>query len=337
MAEAFGQVRVLAGVEPSSLPAAALQPEQPLVLRGLVRDWPMVQAARESNSQGVDYVRRFYRDATVNAVRLHPRHRGRVFYNEDLSGFNFEARRMGLDAVLDELQVLGAETEPATLYVGSTTVDTCLPGFRAENDISIEGADPLASIWLGNRTRVAAHYDLPDNIACCAAGRRRFTLFPPGAIGDLYPGPLEFNPAGQVISMVDFHAPDFDRFPRFAAALEQAQTAELEPGDALVIPSLWWHHVEALDDFNVLVNYWWRRSPAYMDPPGNVLEYALLALRDLPPEQRRAWRDIFDYYVFEFEPGRVEHLPPERRGVLGPQDELQARQLRARIRHRLNR
>jgi len=337
MPETARQVRVLEGAAPSSLPPEALAPEQPLLLRGLVREWPMVRAARRSASAAMDYLRRFYRDATVNAVRLHPRHRGRVFYNEDLSGFNFEALRLPLGAVLDELRALGSDPDPATLYVGSTTVDTCLPGFRAENDIALPGQDPLVSIWLGNRSRVAAHFDLPDNIACCAAGRRRFTLFPPGEIGNLYPGPIDFTPAGQTISMVDFRAPDFERYPRFAEALERAQVAELEAGDALVIPSLWWHHVEASGSFNALVNYWWRRSPAYMDPPANVLDYALLALRDLPPAQRKAWHELFRYYVFEFDPVQVDHLPEERRGVLGPLDGDHARRLRARIRHRLNR
>ena len=270
-------------------------------------------------------------------MRLDPSYRGRVFYNDALDGFNFETFRGRLDTVLDELLALAGEAEPETLYVGSTTVDTCLPGFRAENDLAVPGQDPLVSIWLGNRSRVAAHYDLPDNIACCVAGRRRFTLFPPDQVANLYPGPIDFTPAGQTVSMVDFHAPDFDRFPRFAAALEQAQVAELEPGDALVIPSLWWHHVEAGDGFNVLVNYWWRRSPAWMDPPANVLDYALLALRDLPAEQRAAWQELFRYYVFEFDEERVAHLPADRRGVLGPLDEMQARRLRARINQRLNR
>lgn len=337
MPEAGRQITVLEGVRPSSLPAEALEPERPLLLKGLVRDWPAVCAARRSAAEAIDYLQGFCAGLTVNAVRLEPRQRGRVFYNEDLSGFNFEALRLRLDTVLDELRKLAADPDPATLYVGSTTVDTCLPGFRAENDIVVDEQDPLVSVWLGNRSRVAAHFDLPDNIACCVAGHRCFTLFPPGEIANLYPGPIDFTPAGQIISMVDFHAPDFERFPRFAAALEQAQVAEMEPGDALVVPSLWWHHVEAPDSFNVLVNYWWRRSPSYMDPPANVLDYSLLALRDLPAGQRAAWQELFRYYVFEFESDSVEHLPEERRGVLGPMDEAQARRLRARIRNRLNR
>lgn len=337
MPESGRNVSVLEGARAVSLPPEALDPTRPVLLRGLVRDWPMVRAAGESAVAAAAYLRSFYVDATVNAVRVHPRHGGRVFYNEDLSGFNFETLRLRLDAVLDELQRLAMDPEPATLYVGSTTVDTCLPGFRAENDIRLGDVNPLVSIWLGNRSRVAAHFDLPDNIACCVAGRRRFTLFPPGEIDNLYPGPIDFTPAGQTISMVDFHAPDFDRFPRFAQALESAQLADLEPGDALVIPSLWWHHAEAEGPFNALVNYWWRRTPAFMDPPANVLDHALLALRDLPARQRAAWHDIFRYYVFEFDDDTVAHLPADRRGVLGPLDEVQARRLRAQIRNRLNR
>ncbi|MDT1899301.1 cupin-like domain-containing protein, partial [Acinetobacter baumannii] len=81
------------------------------------------------------------------------------------------------------------------IYVGSTTIDGALPGFRAENDVDLGPRDPLASIWIGNRTRIAAHYDLPDNLACVAAGRRRFTLFPPGQQHNLYIGPIDLPPA----------------------------------------------------------------------------------------------------------------------------------------------
>jgi hypothetical protein len=275
--------------------------------------------------------------ATVNAVYGEPGHRGRIFYNDDLSGFNFQAVPARLDKVLDEIRGQSHAESPAGVYMGSTSVDDVLPGFRSENDIELEGFEPLVFIWMGNRSRIAAHHDLPDNIACCAAGRRRFTLFPPGEIANLYPGPIDFTPAGQTISMVDFEEPDFERFPRFRKALEQAQVAELEPGDAVYIPSMWWHHVEGQDDLNVLVNYWWRPVPAWMDTPANVLEYALLAMRDLPRKEREAWRSIFDFYVFDFEEDSVAHIPEERRGMLAPMDDTLARTLRAQLLRKLNR
>jgi hypothetical protein len=41
---------------------------------------------------------------------------------------------------------------------------------------------------------------------------------------------------------------------------------ELEPGDALHIPSMWYHHVEGLEPFNMLVNYWWREHAGLARP-----------------------------------------------------------------------
>jgi hypothetical protein len=162
-------------------------------------------------------------------------------------------------------------------------------------------------------------------------------LFPPGELRNLYVGPLHLTPAGQPISLVDFAAPDLERFPRFADALRNASVAELEPGDALFIPSLWWHHVEALDAFNVLVNYWWRQSPAWMDTPANVLMHALLSLRDLPRVQRDAWLEIFRHYVFEANETTTAHIPEASRGILSPIDDEAARELRAFLLNRLNR
>ena len=170
-----------------------------------------------------------------------------------------------------------------------------------------------------------------------AAGRRRFTLFPPEQIGNLYMGPLDFNPAGQAISMVDLARPDLERYPRFAEALAHAQVAELDTGDAIFIPSMWLHDVEALAPFNVLVNYWWRQSPAWMDTPQNTLMHALLSMRELPPEQRAIWKGLFDHYVFASDGSEAAHLPPAARGILAPLDADGARRVRAFLLNRLNR
>jgi hypothetical protein len=321
----------------SRLPDALLRATEPYIVRGLAAHWPLVDAARTSIDAADAYLRRFYTDATVGAMLGKPEINGRFFYNHELTGFNYHSVRARLDAVLDEMKGYRENPRPAAIYVGSTTIDTALPGLRAFNDIDLGPRDALASIWIGNQTRIAAHYDLPDNLAVVAAGRRRFTLFPPEQLANLYVGPLDFNPAGQAISLVDFAAPDYQRFPRFRDALAHAQMAELEPGDAIFIPSMWWHHVEALSPFNVLVNYWWRQSPEYMDTPTNALMLALLTMRELPPEQRRAWQEIFRHYIFEGAEDSVAHLPPHARYALGPLDEDRARGLRATLLGRINR
>jgi len=311
----------------------------PIVLRGLVAHWPVVAAARESMQAAVAYLHGFERaDAPpVVATVAAPEAAGRVFYNDDLSGFNFRQEQIPLRTVLDTLLKYAGHASPPMIYVASTTLDTWLPGFRDHNDLSLAGRDPLASIWIGNRTRIAAHQDVPDNIACVVAGRRRVTLFPPDQLRNLYIGPLDFTPAGQAVSLVDFAAPDLARFPRFAEAMRHAQVAELGPGDAVLIPSMWWHHMEGLEPFNVLVNYWWRDAPDWMDTPMNVLMYALMTVRDLPPHERDAWRDVFRHYVFEADAETSAHVPEPARRLLSPLDEGRARDLRARLLKRINR
>jgi hypothetical protein len=338
MSATFKAIREIGGLSPHQLTDDILRSTEPIVLRGLVSSWPMVRAAHASAREANDYLRRFYHDATVDVMHGAPEIGGRFFYNDDLSGFNFNLTRVRLDLVLDALSDHYLNEEAPAIYVGSTTVDTCLPGFRAENDIDLAGANnPLVSIWLGNRTRIPAHFDLPDNLACVAAGRRRFTLFPPEQLRNLYIGPIDFTPAGQAVSLVDFSKPDFEKFPKFAEALEHAQVAELQAGDALFLPSMWWHQIEALDGFNVLVNYWWRQSPEYMDTPMNTLMYALMTMRDLPRSQRAAWQEIFRHYVFESDGEEATHIPPAARRILAPFNSDTARMLRAHLLNKIKR
>lgn len=311
-----------------------LKSTQPVLLRGLVAHWPLVQAARRSDVAFCDYLRGFDAAQRLQMWRGAPEIGGRFFYNADFSGFNFERQHVTLGGVLDEL-LAGS---PDAIYLGSTEIDGAFPALRRDNDLAtLDAFNPLVSLWLGNQIRVATHFDLPDNIACVVAGRRRFTLFPPDQVANLYIGPLDLTPAGQPISLVDLAHPDLERFPRYAQALEHAQVFELEPGDALFLPSQWWHGVESLSPVSGLVNFWWRQSPPFMDTPLNTLMMALLTLRDLPPAQRDAWRALFDHYVFDADAETAAHIPPQGRGILNPINEYGARQLRALLLSRLNR
>ncbi|MFD0724616.1 cupin-like domain-containing protein [Lysobacter brunescens] len=337
MPESIVEVAEVAGLDPHALPDAILASQRPLLLKGLVSDWPLVHAAAEGPCAAIAHLRGFDTGQVVTAMVGPPEIEGRFFYNDALDGFNFVPQRQRIATVLDALATHLDDPAPPALYVGSTAIDACLPGLLAPDALAMGDRDPLVSLWLGNRSRIPAHQDLPDNLACVVAGRRRFTLFPPEQLPNLYIGPLDFTPAGQPVSLVDISAPDLTRFPRYAEAQRHAQVAELAPGDALLIPSMWWHHVEGLEPFNMLVNYWWRRSPGYMDTPMTALMAAILCMRDLPAHERAIWRDVFRHYVFEHDDDVASHVPEAARRILGPLDADAARRLRAMLLNRFNR
>ncbi len=301
---------------------------EPFVLRGLVADWPLVAAAKRSARDVRRYLLDHARDRPFMVSIGPPGHDGRLFYDHDMA-MNFRAgtgKLADIFAGIDKGEQLG---DIRTVYLASIDIPTHFDGLDEANPVDLGARDPLKSIWIGTRTRIAAHNDFPDNLACCVAGRRRFTLFPPDQFRNLYLGPIDHTPAGRVVSMVDFDAPDLAAHPRFVLAMAHALTVELEPGDAIFIPSMWWHHVEGLADFNILVNYWWRRTPAWLGQPQEALNHAILAIRDLPPEDKAIWRDLFDHYVFENDGGVIDHIPESARSILAPLTPETAGRLRA--------
>jgi len=329
-------VEVVEGIKPESIPAQVFESDHPLLLKGLVSDWPAVKSCRQSLAAAAQYLSDFWTEQPVT-VYVGQGIDGRFGYNEDFTGFNFKSGTAHLGQVFQKIAAQEDQESSQSIYVGSTAVDRWLPGFRAQNDLHVPADDALISFWLGNKTRVSAHFDFPDNIACVVAGERRFTLFPPEQIDNLYVGPIDRTPAGQAISLVDITNPDFERFPKYADALESARIFDLQPGDAIFIPSMWWHHVESLSDFNLLVNYWWCNTPPSMGSPMTALMHAILSVRDIPERQRTAWKHLFDHYVFAADESVYDHIPESGRGCLSPLDEHAARQLRAELLNRFNR
>ncbi|HEX4894909.1 MAG TPA: cupin-like domain-containing protein [Solimonas sp.] len=325
-------------IDPTALPEDLLTAERPYVVRGAFAHWPVVQAARQSDEALARYLASLYNGVHIGLFHLPPAAKGRVFYADDtLRGFNFTRHTATLNHVLAGLLDVKTAPEPPGLYIGSTTVEAVLPRFREDHALGLGDRDPLVSLWLGNRTRIAAHYDLPDNLAVVAAGRRRFTLFPPEQMPNLYMGPLDPTPAGQAISLVDFARPDLARFPRFSEAWDAGEQVEMEPGDALFIPSMWFHHVEGLAPVNLLINAWWRQTPEYMDSPLSTLRLALMTLRDLPAKEKRIWEHHFRHFIWGADPSTWAHIPETARGLLGPIDEALSRQARAQLLNQLKR
>jgi hypothetical protein len=321
------EIEEVDGVDPARFRSEIVPRCEPVVLRGLAQDWPAVKAARASAAEAAAYLQHFDRSAPVEAFVGRAEIGGRFFYEADLTGFNFERQRAKLGDVIRFLLASIGDAKARAVYVGSVPLPDILPGFAAENILPLfAGTDVVPRIWIGNASIVSTHFDESDNVACVVAGRRRFTLFPPDQVGNLYVGPLDFTMAGQPASMVRLDAPDLELYPRFREALAAARTAELGPGDAIYIPTLWWHHVEALDPFNILVNYWWRDVPEDTGSAFEAMVHSILTIASLPEPQRAAWRGMFETYVFRPNGDPAEHLPPAQRGILAePTPQLRQR------------
>jgi len=321
-------VRVEAVGSADELDALLRVSDTPFVVRGLVADWPLVRAGQQSAQAARGYILDHRRDVPFTVSVGAADSDGRLFYDAAM-GMNFATFQSKLEEVFTHIDANERAGKDRPIYLASIDITGFFHGLHEANHVDLGDRAPLASIWMGTRTRIAAHNDVPDNLACVAVGRRRFTLFPREQFRNLYLGPVDNTPAGRAVSMVDFHAPDLAAHPRFRDALAQAQVAELDAGDALYIPAMWWHHVEGLAAFNVLVNYWWRTTPRWLGQPQDALNHAMLAVRDLPEDQKRHWRDMFDYYVFGDAAEAAAHIPERARSVLAPLTPESAGRLRA--------
>lgn len=291
---------------------------RPAVLRGLVAHWPAVDAGNRSPAALRDYLLRFDKGREMEAFVGPPHIAGKYYYSDGFKGFNFERKQMRFAAAVDAIIAALDEPGSPSLYAGSVPIDEYLPGFSGENAMPLVPPAVGPRVWIGHSSNVSSHYDAMENIACVVAGRRRFTLYAPELIGRLYVGPIDNTMAGQPVSLAASSPPDDAKYPLFAEIRDRALVAELEPGDALYLPKLWWHQVEATAPFNTLVNYWWDAFRIGPDAPYTALLLSMITIAERPPAERQAWKAYFDHYVFRSSGHPLAHLPPELHGLLGP-------------------
>jgi len=259
--EALAPIPERVAPTPEQFRAEILPSGQPAVLRGIARDWPLVIAARRDAHEAMTLLEAAAGAHLTGVLRTRPEEEGRFHYSKDsLTSFNFIRGEGNVAGILAGLREQENSYRPSAIAAQAMPAERFFPGFTETHPLPWVPLTTEPRLWIGNAAKVATHNDPQENVAIVAAGRRRFTLFPPYTGPDLYMGPEHPTPAGARISMVHVTAPDFDRYPRYASALKVAQVAELSPGDGIFIPRNWFHHVEALDRFNVLVNYWWDAS-----------------------------------------------------------------------------
>lgn len=307
--------------------------QHPVVLRDFAEKWPMVAKAKQSPQQFLDYLLSFYQGATAKMVVAPPNENKRFFYNQNMTDVNYLSGEERVDLFLRRLFELSQKEVFPAISMQNADLDSIFPNLSDTNKSSFF-SHTAPRIWIGNEGIVSAHYDGSDNLACVVAGTRKFILFPPDQAANLYPGPLNFTPAGAPTSLVDLNRPDFKRFPKYSTALENAYSATLGPGDAIFIPMLWWHHVESLAKVNALMNYWWNGSnlPEFTSPSViDSLNLAILSMRNLNQNQRNAWLHVFDHYLFQQGLKPESYIPEHRLGLLGKLDTQQVHQTQQRF------
>ena len=293
--------------------------DRPLVIRGLCADWPLVTAARQSDTAFARRLAGYDNGTDVDTLLMAPEEKGVIGYNADMDGFNYRHFRVSVTDALRKLASYSRREDAPGVALQSALIQACVPGFLHDHPMPALAAHIQPRLWVGNRVTPPAHFDASHNLAVVVCGCRRFTLFAPEQVRNLYIGPLDFAPTGAAISIARLDQADDPRFPRLSQALEHSLASELHPGDAIYMPPLWWHHVVSLEPLNALVNYWWKPVTAdglIPDSGLGAIMHAVLSLKSLPPEERMAWKALFDHYVFNQE-DCAAHIPPARRGVLG--------------------
>jgi len=175
-----------------------------------------------------------------------------------------------------------------------------------------------AQIFIGCRDALTpCHYDLVHNVYVQVSGWKRFLLLDPEYANCLYPYPVA-HPMDRC-ARADLEKPDFERFPLLGCA--RAVEAVLGPGDALVLPAGWWHHVQSLTEDSISVSFWFQDDltgraavqKSLVEGPSSVrlasgLDHVLLA--------REAERMLIKVVG----PAEVQQALGQLRGLLGSSD-----------------
>ncbi|MEB8432445.1 cupin-like domain-containing protein [Cocleimonas sp. KMM 6892] len=107
-------------------------------------------------------------------------------------------------------------------------------------DIGLKFFKKLPVLFVGGRgAKVQMHYDidLANLILCHFGGVKKVLLIPPEQTQFMYKVPFSFS----ALYDVDFLNPDFEKYP--ALKYVKGYEAELKHGDALFIPSGYWHYI----------------------------------------------------------------------------------------------
>ena len=240
--ESRSDVPRIAPPSAASFASDFVRTSRPVILKGAIADWPAM------HKWSLAYFKQEFGDRELPIVR----EKGGSHYDAR-GGLHYERIRFG-----EYCELIG-NGNGRDLYL-TVRMHEVLPELFADicQPVYTAGARWARSrFWLGGPdAKGPLHRDLPDNLYAQISGRKRFLLLERRLTRMVHRH--SFHSGVPNYSPVDAEDPDLSRFPRFRDA--PLLRADLEPGDLLYIPSMWWHQARSLTT-SFAVNLWWLKGP----------------------------------------------------------------------------
>lgn len=204
------------------------KPQRPVLIENLTQDWPAF------NKWSLDYIQERAGDQTVP-----------LYNNEPAKGKQSVYAPVKEMKLRDYIEIL--KTKPTDLRIFFYNILDSMPELIQDfkyPDIGLKFFKRLPALFFGGgNSKVFMHYDidLPDSMHFHFHGNKSVTLFSQAQTKYLYKVPFSIHN----IDKIDMDDPDFNTYPAMQYA--EGIKAEMKHGDALYMPSGYWHYIKYLD------------------------------------------------------------------------------------------
>lgn len=265
------------------------KPQKPVLIEGLTENWAAFQ------KWNLDYIQQHAGEQIVP-----------LYNNEPTKGTQNSAEPATKMKMADYIELI--KTQPTDLRIFFYDLKVKLPELLKDfeyPDIGLKFFKRLPVLFFGGEgSKVLPHYDmdLADLVHFHFQGTKSVVLFSPKQTKYLYKIPF----AVHNLESIDLDNPDFEKYP--ALQYVEGLHATMKHGDALYMPSGYWHYIKYLDGgFSMTL----RAFPRQLGRLGNMF-YNVLFMRNFENLMRKTfgqkWIDYKENRTFTSTNKLVEKL-----------------------------
>src|SRR5437762_4895075 len=127
--DALAPIAEWAAPSPDQFRAEILSSEQPAMLRGIARDWPLVLAARQDAHKAMSLLEAGANARLTNVLRADPEEEGRFHYARDVRSFNFIRGEGNVAGIIAGLREEENRYPPSSIAAQGLDAERYFPGF----------------------------------------------------------------------------------------------------------------------------------------------------------------------------------------------------------------